>query len=260
MPRSIPTTSRVGLAALMLVAWAAAVEAQTAGQIMRQAEADFLAGRIDESVAGFDQVARARPDAAPPVLAAGHRPLLRRTLRRLPPAVRGPPHRQPQRRRERRVALPVRRPRRVAGGGARSAAAGGARPAPAHARDLRDVPRPDDAPRRCWPRPACRRAPASTRISTAGSTTRRGDVTGRRGRRSSSPPTRGSRASAATCTGSRWCTGTCCSRGGRLPAGMNCTASARRRRSAPGLGLHGTAFEGRSFAAGRRGRLIQPGR
>ena len=32
---------------------------------MRQAEADFLAGRIEESVAGFDQVARARPDAAP---------------------------------------------------------------------------------------------------------------------------------------------------------------------------------------------------
>ena len=39
--------------------------AQTPGQIMRQAEADFLAGRVESSVDGFDQVARIRPDAAP---------------------------------------------------------------------------------------------------------------------------------------------------------------------------------------------------
>ena len=65
MPKSIPTLSRIGAAALLLAAGAAAVEAQSAGRIMRQAEADFLAGRIEESVAGFDQVARARPDAAP---------------------------------------------------------------------------------------------------------------------------------------------------------------------------------------------------
>ena len=39
--------------------------AQTPGQIMRQAEADFLGGRIEASVDGFDQVARVRPDAAP---------------------------------------------------------------------------------------------------------------------------------------------------------------------------------------------------
>ena len=39
--------------------------AQSPFQIMRQAESDFRAGRLDESVAGFDQVARAQPDAAP---------------------------------------------------------------------------------------------------------------------------------------------------------------------------------------------------
>ena len=50
---------------LLLAAGVTGAEAQSAGQIMRQAEADFLAGRIEESVAGFDQVARARPDAAP---------------------------------------------------------------------------------------------------------------------------------------------------------------------------------------------------
>ena len=65
MSKMFASLSRVGTAALLLAAGAAAVDAQTPGQIMRQAEADFLAGRIDESVAGFDQVARARPDAAP---------------------------------------------------------------------------------------------------------------------------------------------------------------------------------------------------
>ena len=39
--------------------------AQSPFQIMRQAESDFRAGRLDESVSGFDQVARAQPDAAP---------------------------------------------------------------------------------------------------------------------------------------------------------------------------------------------------
>ena len=43
---------------------AGGANAQSAGQIMRH-EADRLAGRIEESVASFDQVARARPGAAP---------------------------------------------------------------------------------------------------------------------------------------------------------------------------------------------------
>ncbi|MBM63827.1 MAG: hypothetical protein CL484_12850 [Acidobacteria bacterium] len=41
------------------------LDAQTPRQIMRQAEADFLAGRLEASVTGFDQVARALPEAAP---------------------------------------------------------------------------------------------------------------------------------------------------------------------------------------------------
>jgi lipoprotein NlpI len=39
--------------------------AQDAGAIMRRAEADFQAGRIAESVRGFDEVAKLRPDIAP---------------------------------------------------------------------------------------------------------------------------------------------------------------------------------------------------
>jgi lipoprotein NlpI len=38
---------------------------QDAGAIMRRAEADFRAGRIAESVRGFDEVAKLRPDVAP---------------------------------------------------------------------------------------------------------------------------------------------------------------------------------------------------
>lgn len=65
MVRSVALSSRGAVAVALFAATAAVAEAQSAGQIMRQAEVDFLAGRIDESVAGFDQVARARPDAAP---------------------------------------------------------------------------------------------------------------------------------------------------------------------------------------------------
>ncbi len=65
MVRSVASSSRSAAAVLLLAAGVTAGEAQSASQIMRQAEADFLAGRIEESVAGFDQVARARPDAAP---------------------------------------------------------------------------------------------------------------------------------------------------------------------------------------------------
>ncbi len=49
----------------VLVVLAAPASAQSPTQIMRQAEQDFLAGRVEASVDGFDQVARARPDAAP---------------------------------------------------------------------------------------------------------------------------------------------------------------------------------------------------
>ncbi len=65
MVRSVRSLSASAAFVLLLAAGATGAEAQSAGQIMRQAEADFLAGRIEESVAGFDQVARARPDAAP---------------------------------------------------------------------------------------------------------------------------------------------------------------------------------------------------
>ena len=65
MVRSVASWSPVAAVALLLAVGVTGGEAQSAGQIMRQAEADFLAGRIEESVDGFDQVARARPDAAP---------------------------------------------------------------------------------------------------------------------------------------------------------------------------------------------------
>ena len=65
MVRSVRSLSPSAAFVLLLAAGVTGAEAQSAGQIMRQAEADFLAGRIEESVAGFDQVARARPDAAP---------------------------------------------------------------------------------------------------------------------------------------------------------------------------------------------------
>ena len=65
MVRSVRSLSPSAAFVLLLAAGVTGAEGQSAGQIMRQAEADFLAGRIEESVAGFDQVARARPDAAP---------------------------------------------------------------------------------------------------------------------------------------------------------------------------------------------------
>jgi len=54
-----------GLVLVALGVVAATASAQSPTQIMRQAEQDFLAGRVEASVDGFDQVARARPDAAP---------------------------------------------------------------------------------------------------------------------------------------------------------------------------------------------------
>lgn len=65
MTKSVESASCGAAAVLLLAVGAAGAEAQSATRIMRQAEADFLAGRIEESVAGFDQAARVRPDAAP---------------------------------------------------------------------------------------------------------------------------------------------------------------------------------------------------
>ena len=65
MVTSVGSPARGAAAFLLLAVGAIGAEAQSASSVMRQAEADFLAGRIEESVAGFDQVARARPDAAP---------------------------------------------------------------------------------------------------------------------------------------------------------------------------------------------------
>ena len=75
---------------------------------------DFLAGRVS----GIGRRLRPRRGAGTrrraATLAARHRALLRRPLRRLPRAVRVAPHGQSQRRRECGLALPLRRARRVA--------------------------------------------------------------------------------------------------------------------------------------------------
>ena len=51
--------------ALLTLAVAIPVRAQTPQRIFDQAVADFSAGRVVEAAAGFDQVARAQPDSAP---------------------------------------------------------------------------------------------------------------------------------------------------------------------------------------------------
>lgn len=58
---------KVCAAGLVLLGMAACAPAsgQTAGELMRQAETDFLAGRVEESMVNFDQVAQQRPDVAP---------------------------------------------------------------------------------------------------------------------------------------------------------------------------------------------------
>jgi lipoprotein NlpI len=51
---------------LLLAGWlCATASAQDAGAIRRRAVADFQAGRIAESVRGFDEVVKQRPDVAP---------------------------------------------------------------------------------------------------------------------------------------------------------------------------------------------------
>lgn len=59
------TRALVSLLVVLTGAACGAAAGQTAGQILRQAESDFLAGRVEASVTGFDRVAQARPDAAP---------------------------------------------------------------------------------------------------------------------------------------------------------------------------------------------------
>jgi lipoprotein NlpI len=53
------------VAALVLSSDALAAQRQNAGELLDRAIDDFMAGRITESVAGFDQVAKLSPDAAP---------------------------------------------------------------------------------------------------------------------------------------------------------------------------------------------------
>jgi len=54
---------RLTLAALLLSTTCA--NAQTPREILRQAETDFIAGRVEASVTGFDRVAELVPEAAP---------------------------------------------------------------------------------------------------------------------------------------------------------------------------------------------------
>jgi lipoprotein NlpI len=58
---------KVCAAGLVLLGMAACAPAsgQTAGELMRQAETDFLAGRVEASMVNFDLVAQQRPDVAP---------------------------------------------------------------------------------------------------------------------------------------------------------------------------------------------------
>ena len=108
---------------------------RVARALLDRAIDDFLAGRVKESVTGFDRVATLAPDAAPQLWQRGIALVLRRSLRRLPQAVRVAPHGQPERRREPGLALPLRRACRVAAEGARRAAAGRTRSAIADARE-----------------------------------------------------------------------------------------------------------------------------
>ena len=56
---------RTVLGALLILPVAMLAQVQTPAEIFDQAVADFSAGRVAESAAGFDQVARARPESAP---------------------------------------------------------------------------------------------------------------------------------------------------------------------------------------------------
>jgi len=65
-PRGTPWGRRdAWIAAVWLLALTPAVSAQTPRETLRQAETDFIAGRVEASVDGFDRVAELVPDAAP---------------------------------------------------------------------------------------------------------------------------------------------------------------------------------------------------
>ena len=61
----VKTCARITWMVLTLGVACGPAEGQTPRQLLRQAESDFLAGRVEASVIGFDQVALVRPDAAP---------------------------------------------------------------------------------------------------------------------------------------------------------------------------------------------------
>ena len=61
----VRTCARITWMVLTLGVACGPAEGQTPRQLLRQAESDFLAGRVEASVIGFDQVALVRPDAAP---------------------------------------------------------------------------------------------------------------------------------------------------------------------------------------------------
>ena len=134
---------RIGATATFAVAGAAHAQppAGSPRALFDRAVADFEGGRIAESVAGFDALAKLVPNDAPQLWQARHRALLRRALSGLPRAVRIAPHRQPGRCGKRRVAFSLRRPRGIARESQGCPAAGRPRPARAPGPDLSDVPR-----------------------------------------------------------------------------------------------------------------------
>ena len=133
----------------------------------------FSAGRLAESVAGFDTLARIDPGRRAAALAARDRALLRRPLQGLPAAVRIAPHGEPERRRECRLAFPLRRPRRISPGRPGGLVAG--RPGSAHAdaAGLRHVSRHAETRRSAGGGRRPPRSRSSTRTSTSGCTPKR---------------------------------------------------------------------------------------
>ena len=138
-----PWTLKLGPHLVTFLAAATCATAQPAADaraIFDRAVADFQDGRLEESAAGFRSGRRVGTRLCTPTVAARDRAVLCRPLPRLPRAVRVAPHCQPQRRRERCLAFPLRRPSRDTGAGPSCAPIGWPRPPRAHARGLRDVP------------------------------------------------------------------------------------------------------------------------
>ena len=76
----------------------------------RRGDAYLKSGKFTEAIADFDKFLEAAPEVRTRPLAARHRALLRRQVRRRPQAVRPAPHREPGGRGELGLALPVQRP------------------------------------------------------------------------------------------------------------------------------------------------------